>query len=74
MKRISVTRQISTPAEVVFKVVGYPEGFQAALPHVLGMEFLTESKAGVGTRFRETRLMGKRETVDRAGDQGMGRE
>ncbi len=30
------------------------------LPHIVNVEFLTEQRKGVGTRFRETRLMGKR--------------
>ncbi len=30
------------------------------MPNIVSVEFLTEQRKGVGTRFRETRLMGKR--------------
>lgn len=50
-------RIIAAPAEVVFNTVAHIEEFQQALPHIIEVEFLTEQRTGVGTRFRETRLM-----------------
>ena len=32
------------------------------MPDIIRVEFLSEQKTGVGTRFRETRRMGKRES------------
>ena len=67
MRTIVVTRSIAAPIEKVFDVISGPEGFSKAVPHIKKIEFLTEQKSGAGTRFKETRLMGKREhTVELA--------
>ncbi len=46
----------------VFDVVAHIERFSEAIPNITNVEFLTDQKAGVGTRFRETRRM-KRQTA-----------
>ena len=61
MPRIAITRRIDAPADAVFSAVSDIRRFSEALPHVVKFEFLTEQKTGVGTRFRETRLMGGKE-------------
>lgn len=61
MKPITATRSIRAPAAKVFQTVADVRNFSKAVPHVIGIEFLTEQQSGVGTRFRETRLMDGRE-------------
>ncbi len=52
-----VTKAIAAPIDVVFKTVSDINLFSKAVPHIVNVEFLSPAKAGVGTRFRETRLM-----------------
>ena len=61
MARTTVRRTIQAPIERVFDTVAHIENFSKAVPHIVNVEFLSEQRKGVGTRFRETRLMGKRE-------------
>ena len=61
MSRIIVTRIINAPIDFVFKTVADINRFSKALPHIVKVEFLSEVKSGVGTRFRETRLMNGKE-------------
>ena len=61
MKPIRLTRQIAAPVDAVFATIASIEEFKKAIPHITAVEFLSEQRTGVGTRFRETRLMGKRE-------------
>jgi carbon monoxide dehydrogenase subunit G len=61
MASITVTRVIEAPADVVFRTVADIGHFSQAVPHIVKVEFLSELKSGVGTRFRETRLMNGRE-------------
>lgn len=65
MTRITVTRTINAPIDVVFRTVADIREFSKALPHVVKWEFLSDVQSGVGTRFRETRLMkGKEATTE----------
>ena len=61
MPRVTVTRLIDAPAEVVFRTVADIGHFSQAVPHIVNVEFLSEVRSGVGTRFRETRVMNGRE-------------
>lgn len=63
MSRTTVTRTIQAPIETVFDTVANIENFKKAVPQIVRVEFLSDTRAGVGTRFRETRLMGKREAT-----------
>jgi len=58
---ISTTRRINAPIERVFQTVADARNFTTAVPHIKNIEFLTEQQTGVGTRFRETRMMGSKE-------------
>lgn len=60
MGRTTVVRTVRAPIERVFDTVAHCENFSTVVPDIEGVEFLTESRSGVGTRFRETRRMGKR--------------
>jgi hypothetical protein len=53
---ITATSTIEAPLEEVFETVADAEGFARAIPEILEVEFLSETRGGVGTRFRETRL------------------
>lgn len=44
-------------------MVAHIESFQQALPHITKVEYLTEQQRGVGTKFRETRVMRGREAT-----------
>lgn len=59
MARTSLSRTIDAPIEKVFDTVAHIENFSKALPHIIDVEFLSDKHSGVGTRFRETRRMGK---------------
>ena len=61
MAKVTVSRRIDAPVDVVFRTVAHVERFSQAVPHILRVEFLSEVKSGVGARFRETRMMMGRE-------------
>lgn len=57
MTRTVITRTINAPVEAVFETVADISKFKEVVPQIMQVEFLTESRSGVGTRFRETRMM-----------------
>jgi carbon monoxide dehydrogenase subunit G len=61
MSRLVVTRSVHAPIDVVFNTVADITEFSKALPHIVKVEFLSDTRKGVGTRFRETRVMNGRE-------------
>lgn len=61
MKSFRVTRTIDAPVERVFRAITDPEQFSRAVPDIVKVEHLSGARSGVGTRFRETRLMNGRE-------------
>ena len=61
MASVRVTRVIDAPAEVVFRAVSDIGHFSQAVPHIFRVKFLSDVRSGVGTRFRETRLVEGRE-------------
>lgn len=56
-------RKIEAPISKVFRTLAAIEEFSQAIPHIKKVEFLSESRYGVGTRFRETRLMNGKEVT-----------
>ena len=62
MTKTKVTRKINAPIEKVFKTVADISQFSEAIPHIIKIEFLSDKKLGLGTRFRETRLMKGKES------------
>lgn len=48
---------------MVFETVSDVRRFAEVQPQITKIEFLTDQQAGAGTRFRETRAMGKREAT-----------
>lgn len=63
MKQFTTERAIEAGMQEVFDVIAHIENFQAAIPHITKVEFLSSEQRGVGTRFRETRLMRGREVT-----------
>ncbi|MGD8413727.1 MAG: SRPBCC family protein [Candidatus Latescibacterota bacterium] len=63
MGQVTASRTIEAPVELVFKTVAHVEEFSKAIPHILNIEFLSDSRTGVGARFRETRLVNEKEAT-----------
>jgi len=61
MSEITVTKSIDAPVEKVFNTVADIRNFSQAVPEVVHVEYLSDIKTGVGTRFRETRSIKGRE-------------
>ena len=61
MKPLIVTTQIQATVEEVFEVVAHIEVASEIIPKIERAVILTDQKRGRGTRFAETRKMGKRE-------------
>lgn len=61
MSKVQVIRVIQASPDVVFQTVSDIANFSQAVPHIQDIEFLSETQRGIGTRFRETRLMRGRE-------------
>lgn len=55
MSTITVSRRIHAPVEAVFKIISDIRNFSKAVPDIVDVEFLSDQKTGVGTRFKETR-------------------
>lgn len=64
MAEITVKRHIQAPPERVFSLATDIENFPVHLRGVTKVELLTPGPVGRGTRFRETRLMFKREATE----------
>ena len=63
MPTTTITRTIQAPVEMVFDTIAHIQNFRKAVPHITNVEILSDVESGVGTRFRETRKMGKREAT-----------
>ena len=63
MTQVSVSKTIAAPVPVVFRAISDVENLPATNPDIVGVEFLSAQRAGVGTRFRETRAMGSKQNV-----------
>ena len=63
MTRTELSRTINAPIDVVFSTVSDIRDFSKAVPHIVNVEFVSEERAGVGARFRETRVMGGRKAT-----------
>lgn len=63
MGRTTVVRTVDAPLELVFDKATNIETLPEVVPDVLEVSFLSSSRKGVGTRFRQTRAMGRRTSV-----------
>lgn len=63
MTRTIVKRSIDAPPDRVFAAVADIPNLTDVNPSVVKIEVLSEKRSGLGTRFRETRLMNGKEAV-----------
>ena len=63
MSRTIVVRTIDAPLERVFETVAHIDNFAKAVPDIVRTELVSDVLSGRGTRFRETRRMGRKETT-----------
>lgn len=63
MSVTEVHRTIAAPADRVFAAVADVGHFSRAVPDIERVEFVSDTRAGLGTRFRETRVMRGREAT-----------
>jgi len=63
MTRTTITRMIDAPFKVVFETISDMTNYSKAVPDIVDVEFLSDTRTGVGTRFRETRLMKGKEAM-----------
>ena len=62
MQDIRVELTIDAPLAKVFSTIADSSQFSKAVPHITKVEMLSGISKGVGTRFRETRVMKGRES------------
>jgi hypothetical protein len=63
MTQFRFTRTTTAPIDFVFATISNPHSFSKVSEDVVRIEMLSDTTSGVGTRFRETRKMGKREAT-----------
>ena len=64
MSKINVCVEIDASAEAVFDVVANIENSHQHIEGIEKIEMLTDGDVGVGTKWRETRVMMKRESTE----------
>lgn len=65
MSRTEIQRTIAAPADQVFAAVADVRQFSRAVENIERVEFVSDTRTGPGTRFRETRrLRGREATVE----------
>ena len=64
MTRVSIQKSIAAPRERVFDLFTDLRNAPARVAGIKELEVLTEGPVGVGTRFRETRTMFKRDATE----------
>src|SRR5690606_37390928 len=64
MPKIEVSRSVNAPPATVFEMLTDLEGAPRRIPAIQKIEMLTPGPVGVGTRFRETRVMFGREASE----------
>jgi len=64
MAKISLSKSLNAPVERVFQAFTDFERAADRIDAIQGLEVLTEGPVGVGTRFRETRIVFKKEATE----------
>ena len=64
MAKFSVSQQVDSPVETVFNIASDFPNAPDHIPDILRIEMLTEGPVGIGTRFKETRIMFGREATE----------
>jgi hypothetical protein len=62
MVKIIVSRKIKAPIDKIFKAISDIRHLPETNPDIVKIEFVSEVKSGIGTRFIETRLMNGKES------------
>ena len=60
MTHTRLSRTIRAPTTAVFDTVADATNYTKAVSDIVKVEFLSDQRSGVGSRFRETRVMGRR--------------
>lgn len=63
MTRIVIKREIRAPVDFVFKSISEISHLPQTVPEIEKVEFLSETKSGIGTCFRETRIINGKESI-----------
>ena len=63
MTRVVVIREIRAPIDFVFRSISNISQLPQTVPEIEKVEFLSENQSGIGTRFRETRLINGKESI-----------
>jgi hypothetical protein len=61
MKKFQYQTHIDATTDKVFTTISDASQFCEAVPHIVNVEMMSDQKTGLGTRFRETRIMNGRE-------------
>jgi carbon monoxide dehydrogenase subunit G len=64
MPKLELSTSVSAPRERVFEVFSDLRGAAGRIPDITKMEVITEGPVGEGTRWRETRVMFKKEHTE----------
>ncbi len=64
MGQMTVSKHIAAPQDAVFAIITDLEGAEARITGIKKVELLTDGPLGVGTRWRETRTMFKRDATE----------
>ena len=64
MSELNFSRTINAPVEVVFEAFADVHGFADRVDGIERVEVLTDGPVGLGTRFRETRIMFGKEATE----------
>ena len=64
MNTIILTEHIRAPKNRVFSTIADIQNFAKAVPDIVDIEFLSESQKGMGTRFKETRIINGKEHIE----------
>ena len=62
MTSVSVNRTINAPINKVFNAISNVGNLPDTNPDIVKVEFLSDIKSGLGTKFRETRMMNGKES------------
>ena len=64
MKPVKVSLDIKSPREKVFRAASNVDGFEKNIKGITRIEKLSEGPSGLGTRWKETRMMFGKESIE----------
>lgn len=63
MSFITIVKMINASTDEVFDTIADIRQYSQAIPHIVNVEFVTSQQSGIGTRFKETRIMAGKEAT-----------